>query len=94
MDPISKSTITSILMVLAGNLATLGVTNGVIPGADKDSAANVMVDLVLWIITVAIGWYKKQQHTPQAQIDAINLPNNGLKVVKENEAVPAVTKPL
>jgi len=90
MDPILKSTLTSVLMTGAGSLATVAVTNGVIPGSEHDSAANIIVSLMLWAITAGIGWYKRQQHTPQANLDAINVPKNGLKVVPDMSPTPAV----
>ena len=94
MDPQLKSILSSIFMSTATLIATVGVTDGIIPGSQRDSAANIIVSLMLYGVSAGLALYKKAQHSPQALIDAINEPPNGLKVVAVGEDVAAVTAPL
>ena len=64
MDPQVKSALTSILMTLAGSAATWGVSVGLVPAADKSSAANIIATLVLAALTALIGWWKTRAGSP------------------------------
>jgi hypothetical protein len=94
MDPQLKSVLTSILMTGAGALGTFAVSHGVIPSEDATSFANIVVSILLWLITAALGWYKTRQVTPAAAIQQVNAQDNGVKVVPATSPGTPVNAPL
>ena len=103
MDPQIQSVLTSVALSLATAVATWASTLGIVPSADKDSFANILVSVFLWLVTAAIGWYKTRalsqkamiQALPQtAMIQAINAADNGVKVVLQSAPAPAVNGPI
>jgi len=94
MDPQIKSILTSIVLAGATALAGQAATAGLIPGSDQASFANDLVTIFFGAIATALAWYKARQHTPSAQIAAVNKANNGVKVVADTSASSAVATPL
>jgi len=81
MDPQVKSFLTSIVLAGATALAGQAATAGLIPGADQATFANDLVAIFFGAIAAGAAWYKARQHTPTAQIAAVNNADNGVKVV-------------
>lgn len=95
MDPQLKSILTSVGMTLSTSVAAWAVTHGIIHAADQAPVADAIVTAVSAGVTALLGWYKTRQHTPTAQIAAVNDdPTNGVKVVAEAVPAPKVTVPL
>lgn len=93
MDPQLKSILTTFIATAAGSIATYAVSKGIIPGEDQAGVADAIVSGVLYLITAGIVWWKARQHTPTAQIAAVNNADNGCKVVAATAPAPAVTAP-
>jgi hypothetical protein len=94
MDPQLKSILTTILAGAFASVGTYAVSKGIIPAGDQATLVNDLVGAVLYGITAFIGWIKMRQHTPAAQIAAVNNAPNGVKVVDERAPEPKVTAPL
>jgi len=94
MDPKTLSLLTTIVGYAATAVATYAANKGVIPGGDQTALANQITLLVSGGVAAAIGFYKLQQHTPTAQIAAVNAADNGVKVVAESAPAPQVNAPL
>jgi hypothetical protein len=91
LDPQILSVATTIFVaVCGGGLTAVGITSA----TDQATVAHAVIGAVLLAIGAAATWWKARQHSPQAAIDAINKPANGLKVVREDVAAPPVTAPL
>jgi hypothetical protein len=91
MDPALKSILTSLIVaVCGGGLAAIGITTT----QGQTTVAQAIVGVAALIVGAVVTWWKSRQHTPQAAIDAINKPNNGLKVVTADVPAPTVTVPL
>jgi hypothetical protein len=94
LDPQAKSLLSTILGYAAASVGTFAVTHGIIPGADQSTFDNDLVGAALWGVAALIGWWKKRQHTPRAQIAAVNQADNGVKVVAQNAEAQQVNVPL
>ena len=94
MDPQIQSVLTSVALSLATAVATWASTLGIVPSADKDSFANILVSVFLWLVTAAIGWYKTRALSQKAMIQAVNAADNGVKVVSAVVLAPAVNGPI
>lgn len=94
MDPVLKSTLTSLASVGVGSALGWAVTQGYLT---KDQAATLTTEIVGGG-SIAIGglliWYKARQHTKVAQIQAVNAADNGVKVVASASPSPKVEEPL
>lgn len=91
MDPELKSTLTTIFVAICGGgLTAIGITSA----HDQMTVANAIIGVVVLGAGAAVTWWKKKQHTPQAQIAAVNDAPNGLKVVKETVTAPKETEPV
>lgn len=92
MDPILKSTITSVLTYGLGAAGAWAVAQGYIT---KDQAASLTTDIIgggSVLIGGLLVWYKARQHTQAAQIQAVNAADNGVKVVADDaRAAPIAT---
>jgi hypothetical protein len=105
MDPELKSIVTTILGYACASAATWAAGIGIIPSSEQGSFANVLVTVILGAGAVAIGWYKKQQQTKAAMAAAlaatkpgqdamalaINVSNNGAKVVPDNASTAGIS---
>ena len=89
-----KSIITSVLLAAVTAGATWAVNKGFLPAADATTIENDAVGAILAAGAAALAWYKSQQHTPTAQIAAVNDAPNGVKVVAETAPEPKVTAPI
>jgi len=94
MDAQTKSIVSSIVLMLATSAATWLASHGLIPSGDVASIANDIVFCVFALGSLALLWYKKQQHTPAAQIAAVNAADNGVKVVAASVPAAIVNAPL
>lgn len=91
MDPVLRSTLTSLFVaVCGGGLTAIGVH----AGADQMTVANAVIGALILGAGALTTWWKATQHTAQAQIDVINKTPNGLKVVRADVDAEAVTAPL
>jgi hypothetical protein len=95
MDPVLKSTLTSIATFGLGAAGSWAVAQGYIT---KDQAAELTADIIGGG-TVLIGGvliaYKARQHTQTAQIAAVNDDkSNGVKVVSDKVEAPTATAPI
>jgi hypothetical protein len=95
MDPVLKSTLTSIATFALGAAGSWAVANNYIT---QDQAASLTADIVgagSVLIGGGLVWYKAKQHTQTAQIAAVNDDKtNGVKVVPITAPSPAVTEPV
>lgn len=98
MNPILRSALTSALMSLCAGIATRAATIGVIPGAEKDSFANILAQIVLWLGAVALGALKAKMQTKASMIASLgqktmianlNARDNGVSVVSTKDAQKA-----
>lgn len=94
MDPVLKSWLTSTLLGGAMALAGIGVSHGLIPATDQASVANWLVTGALGAVSIVLAYLKGHQHTPTAQIQAVNKANNGVKVVADTTNAATITEPL
>lgn len=94
MDPQLKSILTSVGMTLSTSIAAWAATHGIIHSADQSAFADIIVSASGAAVTAALGWYKTHQHTPTAQIEAVNDADNGVKVVPATAPVVQVNSPL
>lgn len=94
MDPQLKSILTSILLAIATSATTWGVAHGLVPAADQNVIANDIVTFIFGAVSALLAWYKTRQHTPTAQIAAVNDADNGVKVVPATSPAPTVKEPL
>lgn len=94
MDPQTKSTLTSILLALTTSAATAAAGVGIITKDQESQFASIGVSAIMWLIAWLIGLYKNRQHTPAAQIAAVNDAANGVKVVADTTIAPTITTPL
>ena len=93
MDPQVKSTLTSILMLGAGAVATWAANKGIIPNGDQPVLTNELVTVAFGLIAAGIAWYKARSQSQTALIAAVNNANNGVKVVDAKVIAPTVTAP-
>ena len=98
MNPILRSALTSALMSLCVGVATWAVTIGIIPGAEKDSFANILVQILLWLGAIALGALKANMQTKASMIVSLgqkvmianlNARDNGVSVVSTKDAQKA-----
>ena len=94
MDPMLKSIITSIATGVATTAATWAATVGIIPASSESTIVNGLVALALYLIAMALVWYKSLAHTATAQIAAVNNADNGVKVVAATAQAATVSAPL
>lgn len=71
MNPVLKSTLTTILTVALGSSATWLVNKGIITADQTNSVVELGSGIVVGFGAVAVGWWKSRQHTPTAQVAAI-----------------------
>ena len=72
MDPQLKSILTSVLVAVCGGGVTWAVKVGIVQQADESTITNTVVAGVIFAVGAAIAWWKSRQHTPEAQIAAVN----------------------
>lgn len=94
MDAQLKSILTSIALAGATALTTWLVSHGYIPGSDQSTFTADIMTAGAALATAALGWYKERQHTPAAQIQAVNAADNGVKVVAADAAAKVIDVPL
>ena len=94
MDPTLKSIISTVAAGTAASAATWAATVGIIPASSESTITNALVALVLYVIALAIAWWKSRAHTPTALIAAVNSGVNGVKVVASSSPGAQVNMPL
>jgi hypothetical protein len=98
MDPQIKSTLTTLAAVVAPVIATWLISAGIVPASGADALTTTLVNVIVGVAGAAISlflvWYKQRQHTPTAQIAAVNNAPNGVKVVDQSSPSPVVTAPI
>ena len=109
MDPVIKSSITSMMLAAAAYGLGWASTHGLISAADINTDASAIVSVIFIIAGIAVAWFKTRQATPtalvqslnktddgpKAMIKSINETNNGLKVVEASSTdAPAVSAPI
>lgn len=94
MDPVLKSTITTVATYLVGAVGAWAVAHNYLTPDQASSLGPDVIGAGSIIIGGALVWWKARQHTPAAQIAAVNNANNGVKVVPATAPAPAVTAPL
>lgn len=89
MDPVLRSTITTVMTYALGAAGAWAVAKGYLT---KDEASSLTPDLIgagTILIGGLLAWYKASQHTQKALIAAVNGADNGVKVVAEKDAPTA-----
>lgn len=100
MDPVLKSTLTSIGLAGATALSATAASHGVIPNdaGSQASLANALLVVGGAAVAAVLAWYKTRDHTPTAQIEAVKKADNGVTPVATADAkaagIPAVSAPV
>lgn len=94
INPVFKSFLTSVLLAAATAATTLGVSHGLIPATEQTAVSNILVTVVSGAVIALVTWYKGYQATQKVMIKAVNVGDNGVKVVPETSLTPPVNEPL
>jgi len=95
LDPMTKSAITSVLLVGASWVTAWGAAHGLIPAADVSAITNDIVAAVGVALMALFAIVKMRAQSQSAMIQAINSDKtNGVKVVPETSPTPPVNAPV
>lgn len=96
MDPVLKSTLTSIGLAGAAALSATAASHGIIPNdaGSEASLSNAILVVGGAIVAAVLAWYKTRQVTQPAMIVAVNKANNGVTAVKSTDAEAAGITPV
>jgi hypothetical protein len=72
MDPQLKSILTSVALAIATAIASWAASHGLVPDQDQGTVANDLVTALFGAAAMGLAWYKSREHTPTAQIAAVN----------------------
>ena len=91
MNPQVTSALTTLVVAALSSAGTWLVVKGVLTPDQANALAPELTAIVPVLGAIALGWWKSQQHTPTALVDAVNsaaVP--GVKVVAQSSPSPAV----
>jgi len=90
LDPMTKSAVTSVLLVGASWVTAWGAAHGLIPVADESVITNDIVSGVGVALMALFMIAKMRAQTKNALIKAVNAGDNGAKVVPESSPTPPI----
>ena len=90
LDPMTKSAVTSVLLVGASWVTAWGAAHGLIPVADESVITNDIVSGVGVALMALFIIAKLRAQTKNALIKAVNDSDNGAKVMPETTPGPAL----